>query len=206
MVGKGVLYECLDNQKVETVLVISRESLKLTHPKLQEIIITDFLNLEEIKNDFAGFDACFFCLGISAYRKTEEEYTRITYDLTMGLAQMFLDQNSNSIFCYVSGAGTDENGRMMWARVKGKTENDLLAMSFKAAYMFRPGYIQPLKGIRSKTKLYNAFYFFLKPLYIILKIFPGLVTNTINVGKAMINVVDPGTDLSILNNKHRFSR
>lgn len=203
MVGKGVLYECLDSPKVKTVLVVNRAPIKLNHPKLKEILIVDFFNLNGIKKDLGGFDACFFCIGTSAFRKSEEVYSRITYDLTLNFAQAFLEQNRDSVFCYVSGAGTDatEKSRMMWARVKGKTENALLKLPFKATYMFRPGFIQPLRGIWSKTKGYNAFYFLFRPLYVILKHFPRMVTSTVNTGKAMINAVDKEITISILHNQ-----
>ena len=203
MVGKGVLYECLDSPKIKTVLAINRKSLNLDHPKLKQILLDDFFDIKKIKTEFEGFDACFFCAGISAFSQSEESYTRITYDLTLNFAKTLLEQNKDCIFCYVSGAGTDSSkkGRMMWARVKGKTENTLLGLPFKAAYMFRPGFIQPLRGIRSKTKSYNILYTLLRPLYYILKNFPGAVTNTTNLGKAMIKAVDKKMPSSILHNK-----
>ncbi|UCG28530.1 MAG: hypothetical protein JSV24_04000, partial [Bacteroidales bacterium] len=143
MVGKGVLYECLDNPDIKDVLIVNRTPVGMDHPKMEEILIPDFFDLEGITKDLAGFDACFFCLGVSSFRMSEENYTRITYDLTLNFAQTFLKQNRDSVFCYISGAGTDssEKGRIMWARVKGKTENDLLKLPFKASYMFRPGFI-----------------------------------------------------------------
>lgn len=203
MVGKGVLYECLDSPKVKSVLVVNRESIKLNHPKLREILIADFFKLNGIKKDLEDFDACFFCIGTSAFRKSEEIYSRITYDLTLNFAKTFLEQNRESVFCYVSGAGTDttENGRIMWARVKGKTENALSKLPFKATYMFRPSFIQPLKGILSKNKGNNIFYYLFRPFYFILKHFPGTATNTVNVGKAMINTVEQEIPNRILNNR-----
>ena len=203
MVGKGVLLECLDSAKVEAVLVVNRSSIHLEHPKLKEILVEDFFDLEGIKNDLSGYDTCFFCLGTSSAGKSEASYTKITYDLTMYFAQAFLEQNKESVFCYVSGTGTDssEKGRMMWARVKGKTENALFKLSFRAAYMFRPGYIQPFRGIKSKTRLFNVIYFIFGPLYGILKHFPRAATNTINLGKAMINVADGGVGTNILGNR-----
>lgn len=203
MVGKGVLLECLESPEIESVLVVNRRPLEVQHPKLKEILLTDMEKVEPIQEQLKGHDACFFCMGISSFRLSEEEYTRITYDITLNFAKTFLKENSNSIFCYVSGEGTlsSEKGKIMWARVKGRTENDLLKMPFKKAYMFRPGFIQPLKGIRSRTKLYNAIYFIFKPLYFLLKLSPKLVTNTTNVGLAMINILSKLPDIKILKNK-----
>jgi len=203
MVGKGVLLECLDSPIISEVLIVNRTALNITNPKLTEVLISDFLELKSIKQDLIGYDACFFCLGTSSLGKSEEVYNNITYDLTMNFAQSFLAQNDNSVFCYVSGAGTDstEQGRTMWARVKGKTENALLKMSFKHAYMFRPGYIQPLRGIKSGTNWYSLIYMIFSPVYLILKYFPSSATNTTNIGKAMINAVAKEPELHILNNK-----
>lgn len=200
MVGKGVLLECLNDPDIEKVLVVNRQSCNITNAKLFEIIHNDFFNLSDIKEQIKGYDACFFCLGISSAGLSEEKYTKITYDLTMVFAQIMVELNPESIFCYVSGVGTDssEKGRTMWARVKGKTENALLALPFKASYMFRPGYIQPGKGIRSKTALYRIFYIVLTPLYFLLKPFKGLVTNTKSLSKAMINVAKKGSNKNIL--------
>ena len=175
MVGKGVLLECLDSEFVKQILIINRRSIGIDHPKLKEVLIDDFFHLEEIKSDLTGYDACFFCLGTSAIGKSEEEYTKITYDLTINFAQTFLEQNAQSSFIYVSGTGTDstEQGRAMWARVKGKTENKLLTMSFKSAFMFRPGYIQPLRGVKSRTNWATIFYAVFSPVYLVLKHFPS---------------------------------
>jgi len=202
MIGKGVLLECLESPHVESVLVINRQSVGMKHQKLKEIINTDFYDLSAIKEHLAGYNTCFFCLGVSAAGLSEEEYYRITYDLTLNFAQTILGLNPELTFCYVSGAGTDsrEKSRMMWARVKGKTENALLALPFKAAYMLRPAFIQPMKGIRSKTGIYNIFYSILKPLYPILKSFTKIVTNTEKLGKAMINIVIMNYDKKILEN------
>lgn len=203
MVGKGVLLECLDSPEIESVLVINRRTLGIQHPKLKEILLSDMEKVESIQDKLKAYDACFFCMGISAFRLSEEEYTRITHNITLNFAKTFLKESNRSIFCYVSGAGTDstEKGKMMWARVKGRTENDLLKMPFKNAYMFRPGFIQPLKGIRSKTKMYNALYVIFKPLYYLLKLSPKLVTNTTNVGLAMINSLNEQPDIKILRNR-----
>lgn len=203
MVGKGVLLECLDHLSIEQILVVNRNPLGIAHPKLKEVLLKDFFDLNSISNDLKGFDACFFCLGITSLGQSEASYSKITHDLTLIFAQAFIAHNPNSIFCYVSGTGTDssEKGRSMWARVKGKTENDLLTMPFKKAYMFRPGYIQPLRGIKSKTQWYQALYTVFWPIYMILKHFPSTATNTTNVGLAMINVIKGEFPTSILENK-----
>ena len=204
MVGKGVLLECLDDPRITSVLVINRQSVDINHPKLTEIIHKDFLDLSPVKDQLAGYDACFFCLGISAAGMSEEAYTRITYDMTLHMAKTLKGLNKDLIFCYVSGTGTDssEKGRMMWARVKGKTENDLLKMGFKDAYMFRPGFIQPMKGIKSKTRLYQTMYNIFSPFYPLLKrLFPKYITNTSLVGKAMIEVATTGSDRTYFENK-----
>lgn len=200
MIGKSVLLECLENPNVESILAVNRHLIGIKHPKLQEVIHHDFYNLSSIAYLFAEFNTCFFCLGISAFRLPEEEYKKITYDLTMEAAKTLLSVNKNYTFCYISGAGTDntEKGNAMWARVKGKTENALLAFGFKNAYMFRPGYIQPMKGVKSKTAWYNFFYFFFKPFYFLLKPFKGLVTSTDALSKAMINVVLKGYNKNII--------
>jgi uncharacterized protein YbjT (DUF2867 family) len=201
MVGKGVLLECLNNALVSDVLVINRQPVGIQHPKLTEIIHKDFYDLSSIEEQLKGYDACFFCLGISAFRMKEEDYHRITYDLTVHFAQTLLRLNPQLTFCYVSGQGTDssEKGSTMWARVKGKTENALLAMPFKGAYMFRPGYIHPMHGIKSRTALYNALYVVLKPLYPVFKtLSPDSVTTTEAIGKAMIAIAAKGDAKHIL--------
>ena len=204
MVGKGVLLECLESPDIESVLLINRRSIEMEHDKLKEIVHKDFYDLSTIEEQLQGYDACFFCLGVSAYRMSEEDYTKITHDLTLHFADTLLNLNPEMTFCYVSGQGTDgtEKGRMMWARVKGKTENDLLAMPFKKAYMFRPGFIQPMKGIKSSTKMYNTMYSIIKPLMPLLRfLFPKSITNTDRVGKAMINSVTIGYDKTHLDNQ-----
>ena len=160
MVGKGVLLECLDHELIQNVLVIGRSPVSMEHPKLKEILIEDFFMLDGIKDGLKGFDACFFCLGTTSFQLPEQAYSRITYDLTTTFAKAFLNQNPESVFSYVSGAGTDGSkaSRIMWVRVKGRTENTLVSMGFKKAYMFRPGYIQPLRGIKSKTRWIAVLY------------------------------------------------
>ena len=203
MVGKGVLLECMDHPSIESILIVNRNSLGIEHPKVREVIVKDFFDLSSVIDDLNGYQACFFCLGITSIGESEATYSKITFDLTINFAKAFISQNANSIFCYVSGTGTDssEKGRSMWARVKGKTENELMKMPFKKTYMFRPGYIQPLRGIKSKTQWYAALYLVFKPIYHILKHFPSTATNTSNMGLAMINTLDGNYLKSILENK-----
>jgi uncharacterized protein YbjT (DUF2867 family) len=204
MVGKGVLLECLDNDDIDSVLLINRRSIDMDHPKLKEIIHKDFHDLSSIEDQLSGYDACFFCLGISAYRMSEEDYKKITYDLTLHFANTLLKLNPEMTFCYVSGQGTDstEKSRMMWANVKGKTENAILALPFRKAYMFRPGFIQPMKGIKSSTKMYNTMYTIIKPIIPVFKLLsPKSITDTDRVGKAMINSVTKGYGKTHLDNK-----
>jgi len=204
MVGQGVLRECRLDRDVETVLTVGRSSTGQQHTKLQEIISPDLFDLSPIESRLAGYDACFFCLGVSAAGMKEDDYRRLTYDLTMSVARTLVRLNPGMTFIYVSGAGTDssERGRMMWARVKGKTENDLLKMPFRAAYMFRPGYIQPLHGIRTKTKWYGALYAVMGPLYPLWKrLLPNYVTTTECVGRAMIRVARQGAPKRFLENR-----
>ena len=200
MVGKGVLLECIDSPDVESILVINRSPVDVVHPKIKEIIHKDFFDWSGIRDQLSGYNTSFFCMGVSSAGMKEADYRRMTYDLTLGFAKVVLFLNPTMTFCYVSGAGTDssEKGRMMWARVKGKTENDLLSLGFAAAYMFRPGYIHPMRGIKSKTRLYNTFYTFLKPLYGLLKRMPKYVTNNVTIGKAMIAVGLKGYSKGIL--------
>jgi uncharacterized protein YbjT (DUF2867 family) len=204
MVGQGVLRECLLDPEVETVLAIGRNATDEQHQKLQEIVHNDLSDLSAIEGKLSGYDACFFCLGVSAVGMKEEAYRRVTYDLTISVAGTLAKLNPAMTFIYVSGAGTDssERGRMMWARVKGKTEKALLQIPFKAVYMFRPGYIQPLHGVRTKTKWYGAVYAMLAPLYPVWKwLFPKYVTTTECVGRAMLNIAKRGALQSVLENQ-----
>ncbi len=157
MVGKGILLECLENPNVESILVINRKSLGMRHKKLKEIIHKDFYKLEEIEDELEGYNACYFALGISSVGMSETDYTKITYDLTINFAKTLLEKNKEMTFCFVSGYGSDssEKGKTMWARVKGKTENAILAMPFKNSFAFRPAYIQPIGEVKSKTRLYD---------------------------------------------------
>jgi len=154
MVGEGVLHECLKHQEVEQVLVINRKPCGVAHPKLKEIIHTDFFDITPILPELSGFNACYFCLGVSSVGLPEAEYRRLTYDLTLHVAAQLAQINPSITFCYVSGAGTDstEKGKSMWARVKGKTENDLMKLPFKKVYAFRPGYMHPTRGFKKYFK------------------------------------------------------
>jgi len=204
MVGQGVLRECLLAGDVDNVLAIGRTGTGQSHAKLEELVRADLSDLSPIESRLAGFDACFFCLGVSAAGMSEQDYRRVTYELTISVAKTLVRLNPTMTFIYVSGAGTDstERSRMMWARVKGKTENDLLKMPFRAAYMFRPGYIQPLHGIRTKTKWYGALYAVMGPLYPIWKrLLPKYVTTTECVGRAMLNVVRHGAPKRLMENQ-----
>jgi len=195
MVGRGALLECLKDDRVRSVLVVGRTSCGVEHPKVREIIHRDFFDYASIQSEFSGCDACFFCLGVSSAGMKEPEYRHLTYDLTIAAATAIAAVNTRLTFCYVSGTGTDstERGRTMWARVKGKTENALLRLPFKAAFMFRPGYIQPMDGIKSKTRIYQSLYVVVKPLYPLLRrIFPRYVTTTRSVGRALIAVAVRG--------------
>ncbi|MCX4725386.1 NAD(P)H-binding protein [Streptomyces sp. NBC_01306] len=189
MVGQGVLRECLLDARVESVLAVVRNPLGVQHPKLREVVHQDFADFSSLAADFEDADACFFCLGISSLGRREEEYRRVTYDYTLAAARALPD-NPGLTFVYVSGAGTDstERGRSMWARVKGRTENELRAMPFHA-YMFRPGYIQSSRGGVSKTPAYRWMYAAISWLYPLLRrVIPHHVTTTESVARAMIAV------------------
>jgi len=202
MVGSGVLIECLEDPRVASVLVVGRTPCGRPHTKLREILRSDFFDYSDIESDLAGLDACFFCLGVSAAGKSEADYAHLTYDLTIAAAETLARLNPGMTFCYVSGQGTDstERGRFMWARVKGRTENRLLGMPFKA-YMFRPGFIQPMKGVRSKTALYQVFYSALTPVIpLFRRLLPRFMTTSENVGRAMIRVAQHGFPKRVLEN------
>lgn len=201
MVGQSVLRECLLDSNVQSILSIVRNPTGQRHDKLHELVHQDLYDLSAIEHSLSGFDACFFCIGVSSAGMSEERYRRITYDLTLSVAQTLSRLNPNMTFIYITGMGTDssEKGSSMWARVKGKTENDLLRLPFKAAYMFRPGGILPLHGIRSKTRLYQLFYDVLRPLYPLLqKLFPNSVTTSEQLGRAMIKVARYGYPKAII--------
>lgn len=190
MIGRGVLLECLHHPEVEQVLCVGRSQLAMNHPKLKQIVHSDFTDFSGIENQLRDYDACFFCLGVSAAGMKEEDYRRITYDYCMAVAKTLYRLNPEMSFTYISGQGTDstEKGRMMWARVKGKLENDLLKLGFKKADMFRPGLIIPRRGIQSRTPGYRIAYTWLGWLLkIIQRLAPDSITDTSRLGQAMIN-------------------
>jgi nucleoside-diphosphate-sugar epimerase len=194
MVGEGVLLECLNNEKVSEVLIVSRRHYDLTHNKLKEMLVPDFFKIEEYAGSLTGYDACFFCAGISSIGMKEEEYTRITYDTTLHFAKVVLQANPSMVFTYVSGASTDssEKGKMMWARVKGKTENDLMKLPFKGEYNFRPGFMKPFDRQKNVKSIFKPF------IWLVPKLFPGSSLTMSEVGRAMINAVFNGYPKSVL--------
>jgi uncharacterized protein YbjT (DUF2867 family) len=203
MVGQGVLRECLLDPEVAKVLVIGRTAAGQQHAKLRERLRTDLANYSDLEGELAGFDACFFCLGVSSAGMSEEAYRHVTYDITLAAAQTLARLNPQMTFIYVSGQGTDssERGRVMWARVKGATENALLQLPFKSAYMFRPGVIQPLHGIESKTRSYRLLYKWLGPILPLLKrLAPRSVTTTQQIGRAMLKLARDGYPKRYLEN------
>jgi len=200
MVGKGLLLECLDNERIESVLVVNRSPVGITHPKVTELIHPDFFYLAPIEDKLGGYDVCFFCMGVSSAHLTEETYSKLTYDLTTGFAKTLLKKNSQMTFCYVSGRGTDstEKGISMWARVKGRTENALLQMGFKNAFMYRPGFIKPMEGVTSKTRLYQMIYNVLRPLFPLIMKIPNFATDSVTLSRSMIRVASDGYSKNIL--------
>jgi hypothetical protein len=201
MVGEGVLLVCLGHQMVEKVLVVGRRPCGITHAKLEELIVPNLGNLalSPAAQKLAGYDACFFCAGVSSIGKNEEEYTKLTYDLTVSFAEVFKEQNKNKdlAFTYVSGSGTDstEQGKTMWARVKGRTENRLMQMFGKRAIIFRPGYMKPVKGQKHVLK----FYFGWQVLYPVLRaLLPKFTCSLEEVGLAMINAAVKGSEKNVL--------
>jgi uncharacterized protein YbjT (DUF2867 family) len=201
MIGQGVLRKCFLDPSVQSVVAIGRSATGITHPKLRDLIHSDLSRYDSIEPSLAGFDACFFCLGVTSAGMTEADYERITYGLTLAAAETLVRFNPHMVFVYISGAGADtsERGRVMWARLKGKTENALLRLPFRAAYMFRPGVIQPLHGIQSKTPSYRVLYAFAKPLLPALRrLFPNSILSTQDIGRAMLLVAQRGAPKPIL--------
>ena len=195
MVGQGALRECENDPNVTAVLAIVRTPFAPRSTKVTPLVHADFFDFRSVESALTGYDACFFCLGVSSVGMSESAYHRVTHDLTLAAAQTLARLNPGMCFVFVSGQGTDrtEKGGSMWARVKGKTENDLLRLPFKAAYLFRPGFIQPLHGIRSKTALYRIPYLLIAPFTPLLKrFFPNYVTTTEQLGRAMIRAVQQG--------------
>jgi uncharacterized protein YbjT (DUF2867 family) len=200
MVGQGVLRECLLDDRVDQVLAVGRTATGVTDPKLREIVRPDLTDLSAVATELTGYEACFFCLGVSSAGMPEDRYRRVTYDLTVSVATVLAERNPGMAFAYVSGAGTDssEQGRVMWARVKGATENAIRAMNLRA-FLFRPGIIQPMHGAHSKTRLYAALYVVVTPLFPLLRrIAPRSVTTTETLGRAMIAVAADGSPGRVL--------
>jgi uncharacterized protein YbjT (DUF2867 family) len=201
MIGQGVLRECLNDPGVAHVLSVGRTATGVTHAKLSELVREDLFDLAPIEDELTGFDAAFYCLGVSAAGMSEAGYTRLTYDLTLSVAETLARRNPRMTFVYVSGAGTDatEKGRVMWARVKGRTENALRRLPFAAVYLFRPGIIQPLHGARSKTPSYRFLYGAMKPLLPLARLLlPRQVTTTEVIGRAMLAVARYGAPKAVL--------
>lgn len=204
MIGSGALLECLDHPDVEKVLVVGRRSCGVVHEKVEELLHADFLDYSDVHERFRGYDACLFCLGVSAAGMSEAEYSRFTYDFAMAAARALRALSPELTFCYISATGADsaEKSRIMWARVRGRLENDLLAMEGGPTWIFRPGYIQPMKGVTSRTKLYNAIYVVLGPLYPLLnRVAPNHVTSTDRLGLALIRAARDGAPLTHLENR-----
>ena len=198
-IGQGVLIECLENPAVRTVLSIGRRPSGATHDKLKEVEHHDFLDYSSIRGILSGYNACFFCLGVSSVGMSEEKYHLITHDYAVRAAETLCELNNEMVFCFISGAGADDTlkSRLMWARVKGKTENSLKALPFKAAYIFRPAYIQPVKGVKPSMAMYRI----VRHFYPVLKLlFPKMATTTEEVGRAMIRVVRHGYEKKVLEN------
>lgn len=201
MVGEGVLYECLQSKDVEEILVIGRRSCGYTHPKLKEIIQTDMYNLSSIEDQLEDYNACFFCLGMSSVGVKEPEFAKVTYDMTMHFAATLCKLNPEMTFCYVSGRGTNEKGKLMWQRVKGKTESDLMKFPFRQVYNFRPGVIKPTKGLKNILPLYKWMGWLLP---VINTISPKSVVTLKQIGDAMINATLKGYEKKILEVKDIF--
>ena len=197
MAGEGVLHECLKHPQIDAVLVVNRKPCGVAHPKLKEIIHQDFFDLSSIETQLAGYDACFFCLGVSSVGMSEADYFKMTHTLTLHFAETLSRQNTDMTFGYISGSATDssEKGRSMWARVKGKTENDLMKLPFKRAYAFRPGYMQPTPGLKN-TLSYYKYFSWLYPAFRLL--FPNYVSTLSEMGRAMINAALYGYEKQVL--------
>ena len=195
MIGQGVLRESLLANDVEEVAVVGRSATGQRHGRLREYLVPELHDLSGLSAQLSDFDACFFCLGVSAAGLTEVEYSRVTFDLTLSIARLLLPLNPAMTFVYVSGAGTDssERSRLMWARVKGKTENALRQLPFRAVYLFRPGLIRPLHGIQARTPWYRVFYRVLSPVAAMLgAVAPTLITSTEELGRVMLAVARRG--------------
>lgn len=204
MVGRGVLLECLDDPAVTHILLVGRTTIGFEHAKLHEVLHHDFTDYSSMENRFAGYDACFFCLGTSSVGMSEADYHRVTYEFPVALARSLIKMNPGMTFVYLSGSGADssEKGRLMWARVKGKAENEILRMPFAGKFVFRPAFIQPERGIVTRIGGLRIFYAILRPLYPLLRrLFPGFVTSTTRLGRAMIQTGKAGADNPIVHTR-----
>jgi uncharacterized protein YbjT (DUF2867 family) len=203
MIGEGVLYECLNHAEVEKVLVISRNPCGYSHPKLSEIIHKDLSNISSLSESVKGYNACYFCLGVTSLGKNEEDYTRLTYTLTLDFATILASYNPDMTFCYISGASTDssEKGKTMWARVKGKTENDLMKLPFKQVYNFRPGGIEPFLPLRPSQTYYKTYKYLSWLLALMKVITPNMVITLKDMSASMINASLIGYSKNILEMK-----
>jgi uncharacterized protein YbjT (DUF2867 family) len=200
MVGQGVLLECIEDPRVTSILCVGRKPVGIKHAKVRDVVRADLLDYSDIGDTFKGADACFYALGVTSVGTDESTYTRITHDFTVAAANALAAVNPTMTFCFVSGTGTDPDSRVMWSRVKGRAENALFAMKFRT-HCFRPGLIQPMKGLRSKTGWYNAFYALFGPIYAVFgPIMGGFATTTERVGRAMIRIAVEGSDEKILHN------
>ena len=207
MLGQAVLRECIDAPDVQLIRAICRAPTGFSHPKYNEIIHADFIDLKNIEASLSNFDACFFSMGVSASGKNEAEYTHLNYDIPLSVAKTLSRLNPQMTFVYVSGAGTDSSaqGKSMWARVKGRTENDLQKLTFKRVFLFRPGVIRPLNGIRSKTKAYDLFYRLSAPLLWVLQfIIPHHILSTKIIGQAFLTVTRKSATKAVLESSDIF--
>ncbi len=197
MVGEGVLHECLQHAGVEAVLVIGRRPCEVQHPKLNELLVGNLADLSEIENNLAGYNACFFCMGVSSVGMKEDAFFKLTYDITLNFAKAVVAKNTDMVFCYISGSGTDstEKGRMMWARVKGKTENDLMKLPFKNVYNFRPGFLLPTPGLKRTLKYYKYINW---AYHLFRKILPEYFSTLKELGLAMIHASATGYNKNII--------
>ncbi|GAC1352469.1 MAG: epimerase [Polyangiales bacterium] len=203
MIGQGVLRECLIDPSVERVLAVGRSATGQKHDKLRELVHKDLTNYAGVAAELSGYDACFFCLGVSSAGMSETDYRRVTYDIAVAAASTLVEKNANMTFIFVSGAGSDETGksRMMWARVKGETENAILKFPFREKFVFRPAFVRPLHGITSRTRAYRAAYAVVGPIFPLLNaLFPRSVTTTERVARAMLHVARRGYRKAILEN------
>lgn len=202
MVGKSILLEALEDKRIEQILLINRRSVAIQHPKLKEVLLSDFMQIDSIKNDLQDYEAMYHCMGVSAVGLSEEKYTYFTYEITKKIVDTLYSINPKMVFSYVSGTGTDstEKGRTMWARVKGKTENYIMKKGFKATYMIRLGALIPEKGIKSSTSWYGYLYAVMKPFFPLLKMSKNVITST-HLGKAMLNILFIPQEKKYLDNK-----